>query len=68
MYSSKNYQVMRGLAAIVIAAMMFSPSAMAQLWVDFNSTSQDGGPHPQAGYEAYDAGHEVAADFVTMTY
>ena len=40
----------------------------AQLQVDFNSTSQDGGPHPQAGFESYDAGHEVAADFNTKTY
>ena len=40
----------------------------AQLWVDFNSTSQNSGPHPQAAYESYDAGHEVTADFVTQSY
>lgn len=41
-----------------------------QLLVDFNSTSQDGGPHNDAagGFSAYDAGHEVIADFVTQTY
>ena len=38
------------------------------LKVDFNSTNQDGGPHNQAGFEPYDAGHEVAADFDTKTY
>jgi hypothetical protein len=38
------------------------------LKVDFNSTNQQGGPHNQTGWEAYDAGHEVAADFVTQTY
>ncbi|MBN1844442.1 MAG: lamin tail domain-containing protein [Sedimentisphaerales bacterium] len=40
----------------------------AQLKVDFNSTNQDGGPHNQAGWSAYNAGHEVAADFVTVNY
>ena len=38
--------------------------ANAQLLVDFNSTSQDGGPHNQSGYEPYNAGHESASDFV----
>ncbi len=42
--------------------------AHAQLWVDFNSTSQDGGPHNNSGYQAYDAGHEVPGDFVTQSY
>lgn len=40
----------------------------AALWIDFNSTTQDGGPHNDAAYLAYNAGHEVAADFTTMTY
>lgn len=40
----------------------------AQLWVDFNSTSQDAGPHPDAAYQAYDAGHEVTTDFITQTF
>ncbi len=38
------------------------------LLVDFNSTNQSGGPHNQAGFEPYDAGHEVAGDFDTKTY
>ncbi|MEE2734557.1 MAG: choice-of-anchor J domain-containing protein [Verrucomicrobiota bacterium] len=38
------------------------------LLVDFNSTSQSGGPHPQAGYQAYNAAHEVPADFVTRSF
>jgi len=44
-------------------------AADTPLWIDFNSTTQDGGPHPQGGlYQSYDAGHEVAADFTTMNY
>ena len=38
------------------------------LLIDFNSLTQDGGPHPQEGYQSYDAGHEVAADFDTKEY
>ena len=54
---------------LCLGALLFAQShAGAQLWVDFNSTTQDSGPHPQAGYESYDAGHEVAADFVTQNY
>ena len=30
------------------------------LMIDFNSTTQDGGPHNQAGFQPYDAGHEMA--------
>ena len=55
-------------AVLALGAMMIAQTASAQLWVDFNSTSQDSGPHPQAGYESYDAGHEVPEDFVTMSY
>ena len=44
------------------------PPSLEPLRIDFNSTNQDGGPHNQAGFEPYDAGHEVAADFVTKTY
>jgi len=48
----------------------FPMPAANQLFVDFNSTSisQDGGVHPQAGYQSYDAGHEIDTDFVTMSY
>ncbi len=38
------------------------------LLVDFNSTNQDGGPHPQAEYQSYDAAHEVPADFITRPF
>jgi hypothetical protein len=40
----------------------------ADLKIDFNSTTQDDGPHNNAGFQAYDAGHEVAADFTTKDY
>lgn len=45
-------------------------AAQGQLKIDFNSTSesQDGGPHLESGFQAYDAGHEVAADFITVRY
>ena len=47
----------------------FAAVAQAQdLNIDFNSTTQDSGPHNNAGFQAYDAGHEVAADFDTKTY
>ena len=42
----------------------FGAPVLADLLVDFNSTSQDGGPHPQAGYSSYDAAHEASGDFV----
>lgn len=58
----------RRLAATVLAGVLAATGAPAALLVDFNSTSQDGGPHPQAGYESYDAAHEVASDFVTSNY
>ena len=38
------------------------------LLVDFNSTSQSGGPHPQTDYQAYNAAHEVPADFITRAF
>jgi hypothetical protein len=56
------------LFSVLCLAMTVSAQAQLPLKVDFNSTTQDGGPHNQAGYNAYDAGHEVAADFVTKTY
>ena len=40
------------------------PVHAADLLVDFNSTTQDAGPHNQSGYQPYNAGHEVAADFL----
>jgi hypothetical protein len=59
---------LRVLVALV-ASSVFAASAIAQdLNIDFNSTTQDGGPHNNAGFQAYDAGHEVPADFVTKTY
>jgi len=45
------------------------PPAPEGLLIDFNSTTQDGGPHPVGGvYRDYNAGHEVAADFDTKSY
>ncbi len=54
-------------AAVVLACLATVANA-EPLMVDFNSMTQDGGPHPQAGYQAYNAGHEVPADFVTQSY
>lgn len=45
------------------------PGGLPSLSIDFNSTTQDGGPHPQGlPYLDYNAGHEVTADFTTQTY
>lgn len=47
------------------AACLFASTALshAQLRVDFNATNMEGGPHHLTGFQAYNAGHEVAADF-----
>lgn len=60
---------MRTLTLTLLSFVLFTGMVNAQdLLIDFNSTTQDGGPHNNAGYQAYDAGHEVAADFDTKTY
>ena len=59
---------MKKITYSAVALLVSVGNASASLWVDFNSTSQDGGPHNAAGYQAYDAGHEVAADFDTKTF
>ncbi|MGI9241319.1 MAG: hypothetical protein ACR2RV_10990, partial [Verrucomicrobiales bacterium] len=51
-------------AAVFVLSLCPPAVSDAQLLIDFNSTNQDGGPHNQSGYLAYDAGHEVAANFV----
>jgi hypothetical protein len=56
------------LSIALLALIFLTTGASAQLLVDFNSTTQSGGPHHLAGYQAYDAGHEVTADFVTREY
>lgn len=55
----------------VIAALVVALAGVVQaqdLNIDFNSTTQGGGPHNNSGFQAYDAGHEVAEDFVTKEY
>ena len=51
------------LVCLAMGGGVASAEMPAPLWIDFNSTNQDGGPHPQAGYQSYDARHEVAEDF-----
>lgn len=58
----KPLNVITTFATILIS----SQAASAQLKVDFNSLTQGGGPNPEPGFESYDAGHEVASDFVPM--
>ena len=58
----------RFFMAVALLACSVGAVNAQPLMIDFNSTTQDGGPHNQAGYQAYDAGHEVAADFVTQSY
>ena len=60
---------MKFLFAVLFSAMALN--AHAQLWVDFNSTSQDGGPHNNEGWQAYDEDHEDKQDndgWKTATY
>ncbi len=57
----------RTLQALFVALVMCA-SSNATLMIDFNSLTQDGGPHNTAGWQAYDAGHEVATDFVAKSY
>jgi len=45
-----------------------SPTLPAALMVDFNSLNLGGGPNNDAAFQAYNANHETAADFTTMTY
>ena len=56
------------LAAVLYAIISSNLFAGIILQVDFNSTTQDGGPHNQQGWEAYNAAHEVSSTFVTMQY
>lgn len=64
----KHYVTMKKLAYSATALFVSVGSASASLWVDFNSTTQDGGPHNDPAYQAYNAGHEVATDFVTQNF
>jgi hypothetical protein len=60
--------VLIAVPAMVLVCMT-APAGAEPLKIDFNSTSQDNnGPHLQEGYQAYDAAHEVADDFVTREY
>ena len=59
---------MRKILPSSLALLALAGTSHAALWVDFNSTTQGGGPNNNAGWEAYNAGHEVAADFVTQSY
>jgi hypothetical protein len=56
------------MSALLLATALCSTAQAQGLFIDFNSTTQDGGPTNNVGYEAYDAGHEVAADFVTQNF
>lgn len=57
------------LFSVATVVVVFAVTANAQnLNIDFNSTSQDGGPTNNEGFQAYDAGHEVAEDFDTKSY
>ena len=49
-----------GISSLIFVAL--TGASHAALWVDFNSTNQDGGPANAAGFQAYSRGHEVAAD------
>lgn len=50
------------LLCAALCCCLISSVAHAQLWVDFNSTSQDGGPNNNEGWQAYDEDHEDKQD------
>lgn len=54
----------------LLTALMCCGLTHGQLLVDFNSTTQDGGPHNDTagGFSAYNAGHEVIEDFITQSF
>ena len=54
--------------ATTLALLGLASAAHGQLMIDFNSTTQGGGPANEPGYQAYDAAHENAATFDTKTY
>ncbi len=56
------------LALAVLLVLGTQQASAQELKVDFNSTSQDGGPHNQEGWQAYDAAHENADSFVSVEY
>ncbi len=49
---------------LLAIALALHPARGEDLLIDFNSLSQDGGPHLQEGYQPYDARHEVSVDFL----
>lgn len=51
-----------------LAIIGFASAAHGQLMIDFNSTTQGGGPTNEPGYQAYDAAHENTATFDTKSY
>ena len=56
------------VSSVIAFGAIGTVAAQDSLLIDFNSTSQDNGPHPQEGYQSYDAAHETPADFTTMEY
>jgi len=60
---------MKFLTPFAIVWTTFLAQADILFSIDFNSTTQGGGPNAVGGkYSNYDAGHEVANDFVTQSY
>ena len=60
--------LLHAMMALVLFGLTANSIAGTVLKVDFNSTTQDGGPHSQDDWTSYDAAHEVEADFNTKTY
>lgn len=54
---------------VPMAILLLTHSANGQaLWIDFNSLTQDNGPHHHPDYQPYNAAHEVPEDFNTKQY
>lgn len=52
----------------LLATLGFLSPAHAQLKVDFNSTTQDGGPHNETSYQPFNAAHEAATPPAAQNY
>ncbi|MGJ8697929.1 MAG: lamin tail domain-containing protein [Verrucomicrobiaceae bacterium] len=55
-------------SVILLSSLVLASTAFGQLKVDFNSTTQDGGPNNEPGFEAFSAPHEGATPPATETY
>ncbi|MGJ8696565.1 MAG: hypothetical protein ACSHYF_09620 [Verrucomicrobiaceae bacterium] len=64
----RRLQFPKHTLSFLLTTALTSVGSGQALLVDFNSTTQDGGPHNELNYQAYNAGHEVETDFITQSF